>query len=114
MTKEWPVNVSILLVALQGCLHKTCMGPKVQKLLWAQTGWPTLDHYGINVGCPIVWAAHREPAVSPKLWASPGQARTEPVLGLVWAGPSPLCPQKASMGPAGACLQGIWTIMVIC
>ncbi len=25
----WPVNVvCILLVALQGCLHKTCMGPK--------------------------------------------------------------------------------------
>ncbi len=69
VTKEWPVNVSILLVALQGCLHKTCMG---QKLRWAQTGWPTLANYGINVGSPIVWAAHREPAVSPNLWASPG------------------------------------------
>ncbi len=102
VTKEWPVNVSILLVALQGCLHKTCMGPKVQKLLWARTGWPTLGHYGINVGCPMLTERLR--------WAqSCGPRLGKSALGLfrlVWAGPSPLCPQKASMGPAGACLQG--------
>ncbi len=102
VTKEWPVNVSILLVALQGCLHKTCMGPKVQKLLWARTGWPTLGHYGINVGCPMLTERLRWAKAVGLAWASPHWA----CLGLVWAGPSPLCPQKASMGPAGACLQG--------
>ncbi len=35
-------------------------------------------------------------------WASPHWA----CLGLVCAGPNPLCPQKASMGPARTCLQG--------
>ncbi len=55
VAKEWPVNVSILLVALQGCLHQTCMGPKVQKLLWARTGWPTLGHHWINASRAQSW-----------------------------------------------------------
>ncbi len=76
MAKEWPVNVvCILLVALQGCLHKTCMGPRYK----SSSGPERAGHHGINMDSPIVWAAHREPAVSPKLWASSGQARAGPV-----------------------------------
>ncbi len=39
---------------------------------------PTLGHHGIIVDSLLVWAAHREPAESPKLWALSGQARTGP------------------------------------
>ncbi|CAM4295959.1 unnamed protein product [Leuciscus chuanchicus] len=46
--------------------------------------------------------ARGEPKAVGLAWASPHWA----CLDLVWAGRSPLCPQKASMGPAGACLQG--------
>ncbi len=64
---------------ITGLPSQNLRGPKGTKVALGPTGWPTLGHYGINVGCPIGWAAHREPAVIPKLWASPGQARTGPV-----------------------------------
>ncbi|ROL54917.1 hypothetical protein DPX16_12786 [Anabarilius grahami] len=59
---------------------------KVQKLLWARTGWPTLGHHGLNVGSSLVWAAHSEPKAVGLAWASPHWA----CLGLAWAGPSAL------------------------
>ncbi len=114
VAKEWPVNVvCIPLVALQGCLHKTCMGPKDTKVALGRTGWPTLGHHRINLGSPLVWPAHRGPAVSPKLWASPGQARIGPVL--VWCGLAlALCARKKpAWAPQGhVCRVAIisWTV----
>ncbi len=46
--------------------------------------------------------AFSDPKAVGLTWASPHWA----CLDLVWAGPSPLCPQKASMGPARTRLQG--------
>ncbi len=67
VAKEWPVNVSILLVAYRAAYTKPA---------WAQRykscSGPTPGHHGINVDSPLVWATHREPAVSPKLRASSG------------------------------------------
>ncbi len=67
VAKEWPVNVVFIpLVALQGCLHKTCVGPKDTKVALGRMGWPTMG---------LMWAAH-----IPPFHQQEPDASSEPVL----------------------------------